>query len=1048
MAWPGVTLRLPDGFMERRVHIGTCATRLISIGIAFAIVASVLPVECSGADVDALQVAPRQWQRTSWRAREGAPMGILALAQTGDGFLWVASAKGLFRFDGVRFEHYTPESGDEMPPGEVSALFALPNNELMIGWHLGGAALLGSGRLTRYAEAEGYPPGTTWEFLRDTSGAIWATTTSGLARFDGRRWEVVGEQWGFPAGQTRVLFLHSDGTLATFKDRTLFTLARGARRFDAARSRWAEMDFAQAHDGTLYVMRPDGVRAVPALDAGEGDAGRVITRDERGAVGKLVVDRRGGLWHFEHRADRMNVVHIEDAHDSRSSSTLIDVYPRALLEDTEGDVWIGSDDGLHRFRRKSFSALGIGATEYPGMLAAADGGLWVSAVHARAGASFLRLVDRDGVLRLETPRWTTCLYRDRNGVDWFGIRGDGNMAEILRHENGRFESIKLAASLKPDYDVLSIAVDSANALWASVVRQGVFRRQNGEWSNPAALPGNGKEPAFFIYSDSKGRVWLSYAGGRVFAWQDGKAQEYSEPFGLGLGNIFTIVESGDHLWFAGEAGLAQLDGGGRFHKLLFADAETSGGIVGLVETAQGDLWMASGSGVVRVNANEVRRALAEPGHRMVHRLFDEDDGVHGQTVRLRPIPGLMAGTDGRVWVATTRGLFHAQPSDLSVNPNPPRVVITGLSVDETKVPLAGDVVLPSHTTSLQIDYGATSLAMPQHVRFRYKLEGVDDHWKEAGARRQAFYTNLGPGTYRFTVLAANEDGVWTPEGRSLAFSIAPAWYQTQWFRLLCVLAAIVLLALAYRLRINQVMVAMRARLEERLMERERIARDLHDTLLQGLQGLTLHFQAVAARIPKNEPTHDMMEEALTLADEVMVESRNRVKDLRASTQMQGDLPAALAAIGQPLAQEQATKFSVAIEGAPRKLHPIVREEAFSIGREALLNAFRHAGARKIEVEVSFKPGDLRVRVRDDGCGIEPDVLESGGRSGHWGLIVMRERASKIKGHVEIWSRKGDGTEIELRVPASMAYSGDAWTGGWRWWRSRFSSGAAQVRSEL
>jgi hypothetical protein len=185
------------------------------------------------------------------------------------------------------------------------------------------------------------------------------------------------------------------------------------------------MDFAQAHDGTLYVMRPDGVRAIPALDAGEGDEGRVITRDERAATGKLLVDRRGGLWHFELRADRMNVVHIEDAHDPRSSRTLIDVYPRALLEDGEGDVWIGSDDGLHRFGRKSFSALGTGATEYPGMLAAADGGLWVSAVHARTDASFLRLVDRNGVLRLDTPRWTTCLYRDRNGVAWFGIRGSG-----------------------------------------------------------------------------------------------------------------------------------------------------------------------------------------------------------------------------------------------------------------------------------------------------------------------------------------------------------------------------------------------------------------------------------------------------------------------------------------------------------------------------------------------------------------------------------------------------------------------------------------------
>jgi signal transduction histidine kinase len=169
----------------------------------------------------------------------------------------------------------------------------------------------------------------------------------------------------------------------------------------------------------------------------------------------------------------------------------------------------------------------------------------------------------------------------------------------------------------------------------------------------------------------------------------------------------------------------------------------------------------------------------------------------------------------------------------------------------------------------------------------------------------------------------------------------------------------------------------------------------------------------------------------------MVESRNSVKDLRASTQTQGDLPDALAAIGQPLAQEQVTKFSVAMEGAPRKLHPIVREEAFLIGREALLNAFRHSGAQKIEVEIAFKPGDLRLRVRDDGHGIEKDVLESGGRGGHWGLSGMRERASKIEGHVEIWSRPGSGTEVELRVPASMAYRGDARTGG-RWWRGKFS----------
>jgi signal transduction histidine kinase len=375
-----------------------------------------------------------------------------------------------------------------------------------------------------------------------------------------------------------------------------------------------------------------------------------------------------------------------------------------------------------------------------------------------------------------------------------------------------------------------------------------------------------------------------------------------------------------------------------------------------------------------------------------------------------------------MWFAFSGGLGYIDPARIVHNSVPPPVTIMAINASGREYsPYSNELRLPVGTTQLRIGYTANSLSVPQRVRFRYRLEGLDRGWQDVGDRREAIYTNVAPGTYRFRVIAANNDGVWNNTGATRTFTILPAFYQTGWFYALCLLAGAALLFLLFWLRVRQVTAAVRARLEQRIVERERIARDLHDTLLQGLQGLILRFQAVGARIPSHERAREMMEHALTRADEVLIESRDRVKDLRSSSQMQSDLSSLLSAAGQQLAQEHPAAFSVAVEGDARSLHPILKEEALMIGREALSNAFRHAAARRVELEIAFGSIELRLRVRDDGRGLDSEVLESGGRPGHWGLRGMHERAKEIRAQLDVWSRPGLGTEVQLRIPASIAY---------------------------
>ncbi len=432
------------------------------------------------------------------------------------------------------------------------------------------------------------------------------------------------------------------------------------------------------------------------------------------------------------------------------------------------------------------------------------------------------------------------------------------------------------------------------------------------------------------------------------------------------------------------------------------------------------MWLNARPGVIRIPAAEIQRALEKPD-RFVHcELFDFRDGLPGTAEQGAPLPSALASSDGRLWFRTTGGAVQIDPEHLSRNAIPPPVFVRSLDSEGREYALTTDLKLPVRTTRVHIEYTALNFSVPERVRFRYKLEGTDKDWQDVGTRREAFYTNLRPGHYRFHVIASNDNGVWNEEGAALQFNILPAFYQTNWFLLLCAAAAGLLAWAAYRWRVRQVTARLDLQFRERLSERTRVAQDLHDTLLQDVLSASLQLQVAEAHLPAGSQAKTIVGEVLTLMGSAIEGGRKAVRSLRTSHEESSDLTQAFSRISQELAMPPEVGYRVTVEGQPRPLHPLVRDEVYRIGREALVNAFRHSGARTIEVELHYAADQLQILVCDDGCGIDPQVLRAG-REGHWGLSGMRERAERIGAKLKVLSRPAGGTEVELSVPNDVAF---------------------------
>ena len=511
--------------------------------------------------------------------------------------------------------------------------------------------------------------------------------------------------------------------------------------------------------------------------------------------------------------------------------------------------------------------------------------------------------------------------------------------------------------------------------------RGLFRRRDAIWTHVTA-PGLATIPTTRMRVDRQGAVWL-FDEDEIKRLSADRLDVYSGVSGPDIGGTHAFVSDPRGVLLAGEQGAAYFDER-KFHTLSRRQASFLRSVLGVAADDVGGTSFHTVSGIYRVSTRQLAQAFRDPAVELDYQLFDARDGFRS-TGTIDQFGGTaVRGPDGRLWFLNADNVAWIDPHRLYRNPVPPPVSIKSIKVGGRTLGPAEVRKLAAGISNLQIDYTALSLQSPDRVKFRYQLEGVDRSWVDAGDRRQAFYTRLGPGHYRFRVIAANHDGVWNTTGASLQFEIPPTFIQSGWFVLLCTLFAALALWLVYSLRMWQVSATIHRRHEERMAERERIARELHDTLLQGVQGLILKIQAVTEEIPPDSPARQKMEQALDRADDVLIEGRDRVKDLRISPATCPDLSSAIGTMGSELAKEHSTPFNLSVEGTPRLLDPIVREETLRIAQEALANAFHHARASKIETEIIYDRGELRLRFRDDGGGIDSAVLQ-GRSAGSLGL---------------------------------------------------------------
>jgi signal transduction histidine kinase len=451
----------------------------------------------------------------------------------------------------------------------------------------------------------------------------------------------------------------------------------------------------------------------------------------------------------------------------------------------------------------------------------------------------------------------------------------------------------------------------------------------------------------------------------------------------------------------------------------------------LVHDEKGGLWLHLACGFVNISKRDVDAWSRDTTTRLDLKLYDALDGARAGRGNFEPAHARTA--NGQLWFANGSVLQMIDPENLAHNEVPPPVHIEQVRADDKIYDATNGLQLPPRIRSLAIDYTALSFVAPEKVRFRYMLEGQNRNWHEVINERQVQYTNLAPGTYRFRVMASNNSGVWNEAGDTLSFSIAPAYYQTRSFIAMVALGIAILLWAAYQLRIRQLAHQFNRTLEARVSERTRIARDLHDTLLQSLQGLLLRFHSALTLLPaRPDEARQRLERALDQAEAAITEGRNAVHGLRASATTTNDLANGIAAMGMQLTSEAAPGpvplIDVAVDGTSRDLNPVVRDEAYQIAGEALRNAVKHAGARAVTVTIHYESRQLQLTIRDDGKGIDAETLRRHQVAGHFGLPGMRERAAVVKGRLEVRSAIGRGTEIELSVPAAIAYrpSGTSW----------------------
>ena len=975
-----------------------------------------LQVAMSGVD----STPPRpisQLVHTTWTAKDGAPTRLTALAQTRDGYLWMGSVAGLVRFDGVRFVPFVPQHGDTLPSGGARRLLAARDGSLWIVGRSGAVSHLSNGRVIVYGEPDGLP--RAFQLAESSTGMLVAGTVKGLAIFADGKWKDVGSEWRFPGTESRAVWFDRDDALwVQTESRVIYRPAGGPDFLDPnlpLKGRPYVADFAQARDGTIW-MAEFGRSAHTLRRVGDSSG---MTEVKVGSQ-TLLIDRRGSLWvgsggdGLRRIRDRRLIqgqsierLGPEAEHFTQKEGLLSDII-MALLEDREGNIWVATPRGLERFREGAFAPIPIhGSVRARFVFARRDSSIWTGAFNTTG----LIRIGEEGSDTMETKgAFLRYLVEDASGDLW------ATQTDYLYRFRGRQVSEIQLAGVRPRA-LSQLAVDPAGTLWMFDDGEGLLRVSHDSLVLAAPLAQT-TTVGSVLFSDRRGRIWVGQTN-RVALYDHGQVSVFAAADGQGPAGVRSFFEDrSGNIWAVGDEGISKFEGA-RFRTLTERQGVPGRAVFGLTDDRQGGWWMVTIDGVGHLAPGEVERALTDSSYAIRYRSFDYRDGLPGITTSGWGSV-LTRSADGRIWVATDSGVASVDPRNLARSAAPP-VLIEAVRINGRELLPSEAVTIPPRSGDLEIDYTATSLAVPERIQFRYQLEGEDPSWHDVGTRRRAYYTGLGPGMYRFRVMASNEDGVWNETAALLSFRILPAWYQTLWFK-----AAVVLLiggisglavALTQRRRHQRAHQALTDKYEATLAERARIAQDLHDTLLQGFAGVTLQLKTAELALPEQP---DVAVETLLrverLAHESLKEARERVWDMRETKLASEDLSAALEAIARERTAGTGIEVAVATSGKAKRLSHTMGDAAFRIGREAIVNAVRHAEARRIEIQVDYQASMLRLEVRDDGRGFTPVEGEVARRNGHFGLSGMGERATHLKGTCDVRPAPEGGTLVVLELP--------------------------------
>ncbi|HKS43191.1 MAG TPA: two-component regulator propeller domain-containing protein [Blastocatellia bacterium] len=946
-----------------------------------------------------------QYIHDAWQTDQGLPQNtVFAVTQTPDGYIWLATQEGLVRFDGIRFTVFDKRNTPQMKDNNIQTLYLDRAGQLWAGTEGGGLVRLKDGVFTAYTTEDGLADNIVDAIYEDRAGNLWVGTLGGLSRFKDGKFTTFTARDGLP----------SDAVLSICEDRA----------------------------GNLWIgTEDDGLSRLK-----DGEFVSYTTKDglSNNLVRALHEDREGNLW----IGTRAGLCRFKDGKFTSffAKDGLVDDSVLSIYEDREGSLWIGTRGGLARRKDGRFSAYttkeGLSENSVASIYEDKEGNLWIGTYEGGLNrlkeGSFTAYTRKDGLADdIVRP-----IYQDSKGVLWIGTASG-----LSRSSDGKIINYTAKDGLA-DNNVLALREDRAGALWIGT-GGGLNKLTGGRMASYTTEKGLSDNTVLSLCESRDGSLWIGTASG-LNRLKDEKITAYTTRDGLTNDSIWSLYEDGEGTLFIGT------DGGGlnrfkddRFTALttkdglandivlsLYADREgalwigTNGGLSRLkdgrvvsyttaaglfddvvfqiLEDAKDNLWMSCNKGVFRVSKQELED-FAQGGLRAINSVsYGTADGMKSRECNGGFQPAGWKTRDGKLWFPTIKGAAVIDPESIKINQLAPPVLIEQVLADHEPIDTAQGAQLAPGKSKFEFHYTGLSFIAPEKVRFKYKLEGFDTDWIDAGTRREVAYTNIPPGSYRFRVMACNNDRVWNEAGAAFSFYLKPRFYQTYWFYGLCA-AAVGMLGLGfYRLRVRQ----MQSRFSAVLEERNRIAREIHDTLAQGFAGISLQLEAVdETLIDSPETARNHLNRARTLVRSSLAEARRSVWELRSQALEKTDLAGALSAFAQQLTAGAA---DVKVSGARRRLSSLVETNLLHIGRESLTNAVKHAQAAAIQMELSFDHQSVRLSVKDNGCGF--DANGSGSRvGGGFGLISMRERAEQIGAQLNIESSPGKGTKIVVEV---------------------------------